>query len=74
MGGANGVAAHTQVIKQADVVTWLTMFPDDVSDEIKLKNWQYYEPRTEHGSSLSACMYALLACKCGMKEKAIRYL
>lgn len=36
-GGANGVAAHTQVIKQADVVTWLTMFPDDVSDEIKLK-------------------------------------
>ena len=69
-GGANGVAAHTQVIKQADVVTWLTMFPDDVSDEIKLKNWQYYEPRTEHGSSLSACMYALLACKCGMKEKA----
>lgn len=69
-GGANGVAAHTQVIKQADVVTWLTMFPEDVSDEVKLANWKYYEPRTEHGSSLSACMYSLLACKCGMKDKA----
>jgi len=69
-GGAYGVATHTQVIKQADVVTWLNIFPEDVSDEIKLKNWEYYEPRTEHGSSLSACMYAMLACKCGMKEKA----
>lgn len=69
-GGAYGVATHTQVIKQADVVTWLTLFPEDVSDEIKLKNWEYYEPRTEHGSSLSACMYSLLACRCGMKEKA----
>ncbi|WP_310604934.1 glycosyl hydrolase family 65 protein [Anaerosporobacter sp.] len=69
-GGAYGVASQTQVIKQADVVTWLTMFPDDFSEEVMLKNWKYYEPRTEHGSSLSACMYALLACRCGMPEKA----
>lgn len=69
-GGAYGVATHTQIIKQADVVTWLTLFPQDASDEEKLKNWEYYEPRTEHGSSLSACMYALLACKCGMVDKA----
>ena len=26
------------------------------------RNWEYYEPRTEHGSSLSACMYSLLSC------------
>lgn len=69
-GGAYGVATHTQVIKQADIVTWLTLFPNDVSQKTLLKNWQYYEPRTEHGSSLSACMYAMLACRCGMKEKA----
>ena len=25
-------------------------------------NYDYYEPRTEHGSSLSACMYSLCAC------------
>ncbi len=69
-GGAYGIASHTQVIKQADVVTWLTLFPKDFSEAIMLKNWQYYEPRTEHGSSLSACMYALLACRCQMPDKA----
>lgn len=69
-GGAYGVATHTQIIKQADVVTWLSLFPQDVSEEELLKNWKYYEPRTEHGSSLSACMYALLACRCQMADKA----
>lgn len=69
-GGAYGVASQTKVIKQADVITWLAMFPEDFSGEVMLKNWRYYEPRTEHGSSLSACMYALLACQLGMPDKA----
>ncbi len=69
-GGAYGVASHTKVIKQADVVTWLTMFSQEFSKEILINNWNYYEPRTEHGSSLSACMYAWLACICGYPEKA----
>ena len=69
-GGAYGVASHTQIIKQADVVTWLTLFADEFSKEILTKNWEYYEPRTEHGSSLSACMYAWLACICGFPDKA----
>lgn len=34
------------------------------------KNWEYYEPRTEHGSSLSACMYSLVACQIGNPEAA----
>ena len=69
-GGAYGVATHTKVIKQADVVTMLNLFSKDYEQDILLKNWQYYEPRTEHGSSLSACMYAMLACKCGKPELA----
>lgn len=69
-GGAYGVAAHTKVIKQADVVTWLTLFPQDFPEDVLRKNWDYYEPRTEHGSSLSACMYALLACRFGMPDLA----
>lgn len=69
-GGAYGVAAHTKVIKQADVITWLNLFPEDFPEEIMEKNWQYYEPRTEHGSSLSACMYAILACRLGMASRA----
>jgi len=69
-GGAYGIATHTKVIKQADVVTMLNLFSGDYSEEILLKNWEYYEPRTEHGSSLSACMYAMLACKCHMPDIA----
>jgi len=61
-GGANGVASHTQVLKQADVAAMLSMFRDDYNIGIMKKNFEYYEPRTEHGSSLSACMYSLLAC------------
>lgn len=61
-GGAYGVAADTQVIKQADIVAMLSMFKDDYTSEIMKKNLKYYEPRTEHGSSLSACMYSLLSC------------
>lgn len=69
-GGAYGVAAGTQVIKQADVAAMLSMFRDDYSVEIMKKNFSYYEHRTEHGSSLSACMYALLACYTGDADTA----
>lgn len=69
-GGANGVASHTQIIKQADVVTWLNLFSWEHSYEVLKANWEYYEPRTEHGSSLSAGMYAMLACKIGQPDRA----
>lgn len=69
-GGAYGVASHTKVIKQADVVTMVNLFSREYDRDILYKNWSYYEPRTEHGSSLSACMYSMLACKCGMADKA----
>ena len=69
-GGAYGVASHTQVIKQADVVAMLAMLPNEFSDATKRANLKYYEPRTEHGSSLSACMYSLLSCKTGDAEFA----
>lgn len=69
-GGAYGVASHTKVIKQADVVTMINLFSKDYDVDTLYKNWAYYEPRTEHGSSLSACMYSMLACKCDMADKA----
>lgn len=69
-GGAYGVASGTQVLKQADTVAMLSMFKNDYSREIMKKNWEYYEPRTEHGSSLSACMYSLLACYIGNADYA----
>lgn len=69
-GGAYGVASHTKVIKQADVVTMMNLFSSEYDMETLYKNWAYYEPRTEHGSSLSACMYSMVACKCNMPDQA----
>ncbi len=64
-GGGNGVATNTRVIKQADVVLMLNLFGDEYDGAVKKANLGYYEPRTEHGSSLSACMYSLLSCETG---------
>ena len=69
-GGAYGVASQTQVIKQADVITMLELCHRDYPVEVLKANWDYYCPRTEHGSSLSACMYALVACRFGEAEEA----
>lgn len=69
-GGDHGVAGTTQIIKQADVITLMALFPRDFTDGEVDANWAYYEPRTEHGSSLSACMYALTACRTGRTEEA----
>lgn len=62
-GGGNGVASDTQILKQADVVTMLELFHEEYSKNELKANWEFYEPRTEHGSSLSACMYGLVACR-----------
>ena len=72
-GGAYGVAANTRILKQADVVLMLNLFRGEYSQEVKKKNWEYYEPRTEHGSSLSPCIYALLACDVGNQEWGYPY-
>ena len=60
-GAGQGLAVPTKLIKQADVVMMLNLFKDRFPPDIKRANWRYYEPRTEHGSSLSACAYALVA-------------
>lgn len=69
-GGSGGVATATQVIKQADTVALIEFFPGLFATSIAQKNWDYYLPRTEHGSSLSACMYAVTACRIGRPNEA----
>ncbi|WP_410770813.1 glycoside hydrolase family 65 protein [Fontibacillus sp. BL9] len=72
-GGGNGLATTTQILKQADVVLMLHLFQDRYDRETKKANWEYYEPRTEHGSSLSSCIYALVAADIGSSEWAYPY-
>ena len=72
-GCGDGLARWTQVIKQADVVLALALYPDDHPEPVRRANWEYYEPRTEHGSSLSACAYSIAAARLGKLDFAYRY-
>jgi nigerose phosphorylase len=51
----------------------LNLFKERFSQNVKKANWEYYEPRTEHGSSLSPCVYALLAADIGYSEWGYKY-
>ncbi|WP_379131877.1 glycosyl hydrolase family 65 protein [Paenibacillus sp. sgz500958] len=72
-GGGNGLATTTRILKQADVVLMLNLFKHSFSQEVKKANWEYYEPRTEHGSSLSPCIYALVAADVGSPDWGYPY-
>lgn len=74
LGSPVGLAVNTQIIKQADVILLLSLLSEEFSHDVKEKNWTYYEPRTEHGSSLSTCIYALLAAKIGKVDWAYEFL
>jgi len=52
---------HSQVLKQADVVMLLYLAGNNFSKETKKVNWDYYEPKTLHDSSLSAGMHSIVA-------------
>ncbi len=73
LGAGQGLAVPTKVIKQADVVMMLNLFKDRYTEQVKKANWEYYEPRTEHGSSLSACAYAMVAADIGKLDWAYSY-
>jgi maltose phosphorylase len=57
-------------IKQADVLQGLYFFEDHFSFQTLKSNFDYYEPRTVHESSLSPCVHSILAAKLGYEEKA----
>jgi maltose phosphorylase len=57
-------------IKQADVLQGIYFFEDHFDEGIIRRNFDFYEPRTVHESSLSPCVHAVLAAKLGKEEKA----
>lgn len=64
---------RSQVVKQADVVMLLALLWDRFPAEVREANFRYYEPRTDHGSSLSPPVHALVAARLGDVELAERY-
>ena len=57
-------------IKQADVLQGMYFFEEYFDEEMHRRNFEFYEPRTVHESSLSPCVHVVLAAKLGMEEKA----
>lgn len=57
-------------IKQADVLQGLYFLEDRYDIDTIKRNFEFYEPRTVHESSLSPCLHAVLASKIGNIEKA----
>jgi len=70
---------QVQVTKQASVVMLMYLLEHKFDHKIKLANYNYYEPKTLHDSSLSLATHAVLAADTGdlnlayqMFQKAIR--
>lgn len=63
----------TQLVKQADVVMLLLLLEDEFDDETKKINYEYYEKRTMHKSSLSPSMYSIMGLKVGDTHNAYEY-
>ena len=64
---------QSQVIKQADVVALLALLPEEFAGAAGKKNFDYYEPRCGHGSSLSTALHGLVAARLGDVEMALDY-
>jgi trehalose/maltose hydrolase-like predicted phosphorylase len=62
-----------KLIKQADVLMLLHLFPEAFPREVAAANYRYYEPITDHGSSLSPGIHAAVAARLGLGEDAERY-
>ncbi|MBF0777319.1 glycoside hydrolase family 65 protein [Streptococcus cuniculi] len=59
-----------QITKQADVLLLLLLFEGLFEKELKEKNFDYYEPKTTHDSSLSLSTHAILAADLGRLDQS----
>lgn len=62
-----------QVLKQADVVLLQFILGDKFTLDEKKRNYDYYEPKTNHGSSLSAAIHSIAANEIGYADDAYEY-
>ncbi len=59
-----------QVLKQADLILAMVLLGDYFDDNCKRNNWNYYEKRTLHDSSLSLSTHCILANDLQLKKEA----
>lgn len=62
-----------QVCKQPDTVLAHFLLEDEQEERVIKNSYNYYEKLTTHDSSLSSCIFSIMASKVGYKEKANYY-
>ncbi len=62
-----------QVLKQADTVLAHLLVDDFIDDQLMANTYDYYEPLTTHDSSLSACIYGMMAARLNCVESAYAF-
>lgn len=61
---------RNDIIKQPDVLMFMFLYSQDFPLEVKKANYEYYEPRCLHESSLSPSVHSIIACELGKEEDA----
>lgn len=61
---------RNDMVKQPDVLMFFLMYGSEFTQEQLAANYDFYEPRCIHESSLSPSIHSILACRLGRMEKA----
>ena len=64
---------RNDMIKQPDVLMFMFLYPQDFTIEEKRVNYEYYEPRCIHESSLSPSIHSIFACELNKLEEAKKF-
>ena len=64
---------RTDMIKQPDVLMMLYLYNSSFSGAVKRVNYDFYEPRTIHESSLSPAVHSILAAELDKMDEAVRF-
>lgn len=65
---------RVNMLKQPDVILMMFFYSGDFTLEQKLKNFEFYENRCSHESSLSPAVHSILATEIGKSETAEEYM
>lgn len=64
---------RTDMIKQPDVLMFMFLYNREFPVEVKRANYEYYEPRTIHESSLSPSIHSIFASELGKHREAFDF-
>lgn len=64
---------RNDMIKQPDVLMMMFLYNQSFTKEQKLKNYEFYEPRTIHESSLSPSVHSILALELGKIKEGLDF-